>query len=79
MTAYIIRRLLWMIPLLWAVITITFILMHMVEGGPFERERELPPATINALNQKYGLDKPVFSVDVWNSQYGQYIGDLQRA
>jgi oligopeptide transport system permease protein len=76
MTAYIIRRLLWMIPLLWAVITITFILMHMVEGGPFERERELPPATINALNQKYGLDKPVFSVDVWNSQYGQYIGDL---
>ncbi len=65
-----------MIPLLWAVITITFILMHLVEGGPFERERELPPATINALNAKYGLDKPVFSVDVWNSQYGQYIGGL---
>jgi oligopeptide transport system permease protein len=65
-----------MIPLLWAVITITFMLMHSVEGGPFDRERELPPATVNALNQKYGLDKPVISVDVWNSQYGQYIGDL---
>jgi oligopeptide transport system permease protein len=76
MTGYIIRRLLWMIPLLWAVVTITFALMHLVEGGPFERERELPPATINALNQKYGLDKPVISVDVWNSQYGQYIGDI---
>jgi oligopeptide transport system permease protein len=76
MTAYIVRRLLWMIPLLWAVITITFILMHSVEGGPFDRERELPVATVNALNQRYGLDKPVFSLDVWNSQYGQYIGDL---
>ncbi len=76
MTAYVIRRLLWMIPLIWAVMTITFVLMHNVEGGPFERERELPPATIAALNQKYGLDKPVISVDVWNSQYGQYIGDV---
>ena len=64
MTAYIVRRLLWMIPLLWAVITITFILMHSVEGGPFDRERELPVATVNALNQRYGLDKPVISVDV---------------
>lgn len=76
MTAYIIRRLLWMIPLLWAIITITFILMHMVEGGPFTRERELPPSAQEALNRKYGLDKPVISVDVWNSQYGDYLENL---
>ena len=62
MTAYIIRRLLWMIPLLWAVITITFVLMHNVEGGPFERERELPPATIAALNQKYVEEAPLVIV-----------------
>ena len=48
MTAYIIRRLIWMIPLLWAIITITFILMHMVEGGPFTRERQLPPSAEEA-------------------------------
>lgn len=76
MTGYIVRRLLWIIVVLWAIITITFVLMHNVEGGPFSRERELPPTVIDALNRKYGLDKPVFSIDVWNSQYGQYIGDL---
>lgn len=77
MTGYIIRRLLWMIPLLWAIITITFGLMHVVEGGPFDRERELPPVAIANLNRKYGLDKPVVKLpDIWNSQYGQYIGDL---
>lgn len=76
MTGYIVRRLLWMIPLLWAIITITFVLMHNVEGGPFSRERELPPAALENLNRKYNLDKPVISLDVWNSQYGHYIWDL---
>jgi len=78
MTGYIIRRLLWMVVVLWAIITITFVLMHTVEGGPFSRERELPPTVIAALNHKYGLDKPVISVDVWNSQYGQYIWNLAQ-
>jgi oligopeptide transport system permease protein len=76
MTGYIVRRLLWMVVVLWAIVTITFVLMHAVEGGPFSRERELPPSAIEALNRKYGLDKPVLSVDVWNSQYGNYIGNL---
>jgi len=76
MTGYVIRRVLWILVVIWAIITITFVLMHNVEGGPFSRERELPPNVIAALNHKYGLDKPVFSIDVWNSQYGQYIGDL---
>src|SRR6266508_5383045 len=76
MTGYVIRRVLWILVVIWASITITFVLTHNVEGGPFSRERELPPNVIAALNHKYGLDKPVFSIDVWNSQYGQYIGDL---
>ena len=76
MSAYIIRRLLWMVPLLWAIVTITFILMHNVEGGPFSRERELPESAQAALNRKYGLDKTVISLDVWNSQYGDYLINL---
>lgn len=76
MSTYIIRRLLWMVPLLWAIVTITFILMHNVEGGPFSRERELPESTQAALNKKYGLDKPVISLDVWDSQYGDYLINL---
>jgi len=70
MTGYIIRRVLWMIPVLWAVATITFLLMHAVPGGPFSQEKELPPAVIANLNRKYGLDKPLYE------QYGRYLWDL---
>jgi oligopeptide transport system permease protein len=60
-----------MVPLLWAVATITFLLMHAVPGGPFERgERQLPPATIIALENKYGLDGSL--VD----QYTTFLGNL---
>jgi len=88
MTAYIIRRLLWMIPLLWAVVTITFLLMHAVEGGPFSRERPLPAAALENLNRKYHLDKPIFLVSVdsdapfvqfhGDSQYSRYLWDLAQ-
>jgi oligopeptide transport system permease protein len=64
-----------MVPLLWAIITITFILMHNVEGGPFSRERELPPAAIENLNEKYGLDDPLWEQYV-NYLKGIVQGDL---
>lgn len=70
MTGYIIRRVLWMIPVLWAVATITFLLMHAVPGGPFSQEKELPPAVIANLNRRYDLDKPLYE------QYGRYLWDL---
>src|SRR3990170_2613829 len=70
MTGYIIRRTLWIIPVLWAVATVTFFLMHAVPGGPFDRERELPPTVIQNLNKKYNLDKPFYE------QYGLYFWDL---
>lgn len=60
MTGYIIRRILWMIPLLWAIATVTFFLMHAVEGGPFSSEKPVPPAVEAALNAKYNLDKPLW-------------------
>ena len=70
MTGYIIRRVLWIIPVMWAVATITFLLMHAVPGGPFDRERELPPEVMENLNKKYNLDKPLYE------QYGLYFWDL---
>jgi oligopeptide transport system permease protein len=60
MTAYVIRRVLWMIPVLWAVATITFFLMHAVPGGPFDQEKQVPPAVLANLNAKYNLDKPLY-------------------
>ena len=58
MIAYIVRRVLWLIPVLWFVATITFFLMHQVPGGPFDRDKQLPPQTLANLNRKYGLEKP---------------------
>ena len=43
MTGYIVRRVLWLIPVLFAVTVITFTLMHLVPGGPWSGERNLPP------------------------------------
>jgi oligopeptide transport system permease protein len=72
MTAYLTRRLLWVIPVLWFVATITFVLMHKVPGGPFDRTKALPPQTLANLNRKYGLDKPGWE------QYALYLGNAAR-
>ena len=78
---YIIRRLLWMIPVLFFVILITFVLMHQAPGGPWDREgRQLSPAVINNLNIKYGLDKPLvtqFWLYVWNAAHFDFGDSLQ--
>ncbi len=59
MISYITRRILWIIPVLFAVSVITFILMHSVPGGPWDREKRLPAATEARLNAQYGLDQPL--------------------
>jgi oligopeptide transport system permease protein len=75
MTAYLIRRLLWLVPVLLFVAAITFALMHSVPGGPWDRDKPLPPAAVEQLNRKYGLDRPLWE------QFGGYLlgllhGDL---
>ena len=72
MTGYIIRRVLWIIPVLLAVATVTFFLMHAVEGGPFDREKELPPNVKANLEAKYNLDKPLMA------RYGLYLVNLAQ-
>jgi ABC-type dipeptide/oligopeptide/nickel transport system permease component len=61
MQQYIIRRVLLLIPSLLAVYTITFFLMHATPGSPWDRTgRPLPEAVVERLNEKYGLDEPVW-------------------
>jgi len=71
-TAFIIRRVLWTIPVLWAIATVTFLLMHAVPGGPFDRDKELPATVRQNLERKYGLDKPL------HEQYVQYLTNLAK-
>ena len=68
---YIARRILWLIPVLLFVITITFLLMHFAPGSPWDREgRQLSPAIVANLNAKYGLNQPILI------QYGHYVWNV---
>jgi oligopeptide transport system permease protein len=60
MAAYLLRRILWLGPVLLFISLVTFTLMHLIEGGPWDAERPLPPEVIEQLNRQYGLDKPLW-------------------
>jgi oligopeptide transport system permease protein len=60
MLALIIRRLMTAIPTLLLIILASFFLMRLAPGGPFDGERPLDPETQAALQQTYGLDKPLW-------------------
>ena len=73
MTGYIVRRILWMIPVLWAVATNTFLLMHAVPGGPFSQDKQVPQSILDALNRRYHLDQPLwrqYLTYLWNLLHG---------
>ncbi len=70
MVGYIVRRILQIIPVLWAVATITFLLMHLVPGGPFTQDKALPANIAEAINRRYHLDQPLWK------QYLLYLWNL---
>jgi ABC-type dipeptide/oligopeptide/nickel transport system permease component len=70
MIRYILGRVLWAIPLLIMISLITFALMHSIPGGPFDREKQLPPRILQNVNEKYNLDDPLWK------QYTDYMWGL---
>jgi oligopeptide transport system permease protein len=68
MLGFIIRRLLWTVPVILVVIFLTFVLMRQIEGNPFRTsERAIPESIQENLERKYGLDRP------WYVQYAKYV------
>jgi ABC-type dipeptide/oligopeptide/nickel transport system permease component len=68
MAAYIIRRLIWTVPVILLVILLTFLLMRQIEGNPFRKSERAVPAAVQAnLERKFKLDKP------WYVQYVHYV------
>lgn len=59
-----------MLLVLFVVSLITFLLMHIVPGGPFTLEKRLPEATLKQLKAKYNLDAPLYV------QYLNYLKDI---
>jgi ABC-type dipeptide/oligopeptide/nickel transport system permease component len=72
MKKYLFKRLLLSLVTLWAVITITFVLMHSVPGNPFAKEGKMPKVIYENLQKQYGLDKPL------PEQYVIYLGNLLK-
>ena len=60
MGEFVLRRVLWVIPVIVTVAAVTFFLMSRAPGGPWSREKEIPAATQRALNARFGLDKPLW-------------------
>ncbi len=67
---YILKRILLALLTVWVVITITFFVTRLVPGGPFMGEKAISQAAMDALEAKYGLDKPV------HEQYITYLKDI---
>lgn len=70
MFKYIFKRFLEAIPVLLVIITLTFFMLKIAPGGPFDQEKKLPPDIEANLNAYYGLDKPLID------QYLQYLNNL---
>ena len=71
MTVYVFRRLLWMVPSLFIVFTLTFLVVHATPGSPWdEREKPLSEAVKANLNKQYHLDDPL------PKQYFDYLGNV---
>lgn len=85
MTTYLIRRVFWLIPVLFFVSLITFSLMHAAPGGPWDRDleaKQVDKRTQELLDQRFGLDKPLFfnleGGNPLDSQFFNYIWNAMR-
>lgn len=87
MTAYLIRRLLYMVPIVIGVLLTTFVLFKVV-GGDISQQiagKNADPETIAEIRHEYGLDKPLFAGyeplegDDWEAVKDKFIADVQTA
>lgn len=72
LTAYVLRRLVETVFTILVIATLTFLLMRVLPGGPFDSEKALPAEVLANLEQKYHLNDPLWK------QYVDYIGGLLR-
>lgn len=69
---YILRRLFYMVLTLFIIISLTFLLLQFLPGTPFANQDQLTATQLQLLNEKYGLDQPIFQ------RYLTYMGNVLR-
>lgn len=72
MLRYTLNRIVSSFLVLLAIITITFLLMHAIPGGPFTGEKNIPAAVLKNIEERYRLHDPLWK------QYGDYLYNLAR-
>ncbi len=70
MLRYVLRRLLTAIPTLFVIVTMSFFLIRVAPGGPFNQEKGLNPVIKANLERQFGLDLPLWK------QYLNYLNHL---
>ena len=70
MRRFILRRLFITLPMVLAVVSITWGLIRLAPGNFYTGEKPLPPAIERNIREKYGLDRP------WYVQYGRMLGNV---
>ncbi len=69
---YLFKRLLVTVLSQLLIVTVVFLVIHAIPGGPFAREKKLPPEIIKNLNERYHLND-----SLWK-QYTDYMGNLLK-
>jgi oligopeptide transport system permease protein len=72
MFRFIARRLLQMVPVLFIIATLTFFMVRLAPGGPFDTERNTTPEIQKSLDHYYGFNLPVYQ------QYFRWLGNALR-
>jgi oligopeptide transport system permease protein len=72
MGRFVFRRALSIIPTVFVIITLGFFIIRAAPGGPFSREKAVPPGVLANLMAKYHMDEPLAK------QYLRYLGDVLR-
>lgn len=75
MVTFFVRRLLLIVPTLWVIGTLTFFMIRLAPGGPFQSEKEIPAAAKAQLMHVYGMDRPLpeqYGRFLWNALHGDF-------
>lgn len=72
MLRFIIRRVIVIIPMLFIVVSLTWVLIRLAPGNFYTKDKKLPPAIEENLRDKYGLNKP------WHVQYRKVLWNIAR-
>lgn len=75
MNKYFISKIFFSFVTLIIVVTLVFFMMRAIPGGPFTREKPLPEATRERLEEAYGLNDPLLT-QYWKYMVNLFQGDL---